>query len=660
MAKKLKVGETGKKPVFHGRIPAEVTDMPELTWEAIAIGVVLSVVFGAANAYLGLKVGLTVSASIPAAVIGMGVFRGILKRGTVLETNMVQTIGSAGESLAAGVIFTVPAMVLIAREAGEPIPGTWKIFMVACMGGILGVLFMIPLRRFLIVREHERLPFPEGTACAEVQVAGQQGGEAARMVFKGLIVGAIYKLVMYFGKAGKLLTDEVEAHLPLMPKAVVGSALEASLLAVGFILGPGIAGTMLAGAVVGWLVLIPAIAFLGANAPEAIFPATVPIAQMAAGDIWSKYIRYIGAGAVAFGGVLSLVKALPMIWSTLTSGILSGAGKGSAERTERDLDTRWVLGGIAAAGAIIYISPVFEVSVLGTICTVFFAFFFTTVSARIVGIVGSSSNPASGMTIATLLATSLVFVQVGFTGTAGMLAAITVGAVVCIGICIGGDTSQDLKTGWLVGATPWKQQVGELLGVLAAAPFLGYTLWVLDNAFKLGSSELPAPQANLMKLVVQGVMQGDLPWEFVLMGAAMGLAIELLGIGCLPFAVGLYLPFSLSAPIMVGGILRWVFDATLKAPEREEKAETGVLLASGLIAGEASMGVMVAAGISLMEYLRSTAPATAASISQVVWGWTEGRTSAEPSQLWSLAVFGVLVFLFVDLYLSRWPRPEAK
>lgn len=652
--------------------PDEV--LPELTPKVILLGILMSVVFGAANAYLGLKVGLTVSASIPAAVIGMGVLRGIFKQGSILETNMVQTIGSAGESLAAGVIFTVPAILILTREAGvkakamgvppPPTPGAFKIFVIAAVGGLLGVLFMIPLRRFLIVKEHGKLPFPEGTACAEVQIAGQKGGNAAMSVFWGLTFGALYKLVMYLGTQGKMLSDHVSTMLPGIPKAQVGGALEASLLSVGFILGPGIGGQMLSGALVGWVVLIPLIAFLGAGNPSAVFPAGDPIAAMSAKAIWNNYIRYIGAGAVAFGGVLSLIKALPMIGATLSSGIFGGGSKARPVRTDEDLSGKTVLGSILVLAALVWFLPYFELSPAGVFCVVAFSFFFTTVSARIVGIVGSSSNPASGMTIATLLATALIFRFLGFSGLEGMTAAITVGSLVCIGICIGGDTSQDLKTGYLVGATPRLQQIGEVMGVIASAACIGGTIFLLDNAYTIGGDALPAPQANLMKLVVEGVMTGNLPWEFVFVGAGMGAAIECLGIGCLPFAVGLYLPFSLSSPIMLGGLLSWMFDVGLRNPaEKKAKKEKGVLLASGMIAGEATFGVFIAACVSFMQFLQGSSPETVTWIHETFWGWTKTDPSFAGLPHWhwpSLFVFGLLVLVFVDLYMStRWKDEEG-
>jgi putative OPT family oligopeptide transporter len=632
------------------KVPAH-EEQDELTAQAILLGVMLSVIFGAANAYLGLRVGMTVSASIPAAVIGMGVLRGIFKRGSLLETNMVQTVGSAGESLAAGVIFTVPALILLSREYESDPPGLFMIFSLACLGGLLGVLFMIPLRRFLMVKEHKVLPFPEGTACAEVLSAGQEGGGAATLVFKGLGIGAIYKLIMHFGKKAHLLTSGVEWSLPSLGKAAVGIDLEASLLGVGFILGPQIGGYMMAGAVLGWLVFIPAIGFLAAGATTPLYPSPELVSAMSVGDIWNYYIRYIGAGAVAFGGVLSLFKALPMIYQTLTSGVLGGAEEqGEQLRTQKDLESKYVFGGVAFIAFLLLVMPFFKLSLVGVFCLVFFSFFFTTVSARIVGIVGSSSNPASGMTIATLLATALLLKSLGYTGTAGMLAAITIGSIVCIGICIGGDTSQDLKTGFLVGATPWKQQVGELIGVLASAACVGATLYILDSATPLGSKALPAPQATLMKLVVQGVMDGNLPWGFVSLGVFTGLAVELLGIGCLPFAVGLYLPFSLSAPIMVGGLIRWLYDTRLHESVRKIKVDRGILLASGLIAGEALMGVVLAMQVA---YQNLVPQAPKAVVAEVVQKISEGQVD-----LYSLACFGLLTVLFFKLYLEKVEPPE--
>lgn len=581
----------------------------EFSWLAVGLGVILAIVFGAANAYLGLKVGMTVSASIPAAVVSMALLRGVFGKGTVLENNTAQTVGSAGESLAAGVIFTVPALILMGVS-----PSLAKIFFLSLLGGWLGILFMVPLRRFLIVREHGVLPYPEGTACAEVLVAGDTGGRKAKTVFAGVTLGALYKLLM--DKAGfHLWKDEVEWHLPGMKGGMIGFDVLPALVGVGFIIGPQIAAFMLAGAVLGWLVFIPLISTLGAGLTDAIYPATKAVGAMGAWDIWNYYIRYIGAGAVAVGGVVSLIKSMPTIWDSFRVGFQELLHKGSQKlearpRTDQDLPMAWVVGGVAIIGVAVWslLMPKNLLGVVGTFLVLIFAFFFVTVSSRIVGIVGSSSNPASGMTIATLLATSLILVLCGYSGMEGKIAAISIGAIVCIAICIAGDTSQDLKTGFLVGSTPRRQQMGELVGVLGSAAFVGLTLYLLHSAYGIGSKELAAPQASLMKMVVEGVMEGTLPWGFVLVGVFSGLVVELLGVPCLPFAVGLYLPIHLSTPVMLGGLVRAFFDRSLKGKEKVERREDGILYSSGLIAGEALLGVLMALVVSMKLKLSEMSP----------------------------------------------------
>ncbi|RKY58505.1 MAG: oligopeptide transporter, OPT family [Candidatus Latescibacterota bacterium] len=558
--------------------------IPEFTVKALVLGAALGIVFGAANAYLGLKVGMTVSASIPVAVISMGMLRGMLRKGTVLENNMVQTIGSAGESLAAGVIFTVPALILWGME-----PRVAQIFAISLIGGCIGVLFMVPLRRFLIVREHGNLPYPEGTACAEVLMAGDKGGTGARKVFSGLGVGAAYKFLM----GGLGLWEEHPSWTVFKRLNMkVGMDVLPALLGVGYIVGPRIASYIFAGGALGWLVFIPAITLIGKGLDSPIFPASVPISQMDAHEIWHNYIRYIGAGAVCLGGVASLIRAAPTIWESFRSGFSEMKLKEEPRRTQRDMPVPLILGGGLLCAALLALLPQVPVGAVGAVLVVLFGFFFVTVSSRIVGLVGSSSNPASGMTIATLLATSLIMSALGWRGQAGMVAALSVGAVVCVAICIAGDISQDLKTGFLLGATPIKQQVGQLLGVATSAAFVGWTLLVLHRGYGIGSSELPAPQATLMSLVVKGVMTGSLPWAFVLVGMLTALVAEVLGVRSLPFAVGLYLPIELSAPIMVGGILRG-----------RSEGRAGVLYSSGLIAGDALVGILLAVlawrGISL-------------------------------------------------------------
>ncbi|MDD5091876.1 MAG: oligopeptide transporter, OPT family [Candidatus Wallbacteria bacterium] len=575
-------------------------NVPEFTYQAVILGIILSVVFGTANAYLGLKVGMTVSASIPAAVISMAVLRKLFKRATILENNMAQTVGSAGESLAAGVIFTIPALILLNLS-----PGIGLIFSLSLLGGILGVLFMIPLRNFLIVREHGRLPFPEGTACAEVIVAGESGGNRANLVFQGVMIGGIYKFIM---SGLKLWSEEPEWHIPGLRNFVVGFDSMPALLGVGYIIGPKIACYMLAGGVLGWWVFIPLISFLGATITQPVYPGKELISGMDAWAVWTNYIRYVGAGAVALGGFVSLFKSIPTIVTSFAAGFRELSGginfkiQKGVRRTQQDLPMAVVLGGALIIFACLWLMPQIPGGVIVPLLMVLFTFFFVTVSSRIVGIVGSSSNPVSGMTIATLLLTSYFLYRAGYTGSDGIIAALSIGAVVCIGIAIAGDTSQDLKTGYLVGATPYKQQIGECLGVLFSAMVIGVTVYILNESYGIGSKDLPAPQANLMKMVVEGVMRNTLPWTLVLVGAGSALVAELFGVPSLAFAVGLYLPLHLSTPIILGGIIRGWLDAkcTDKA-ENNERNEKGILYSSGLIAGEALMGVVLAIYVFMMD-----------------------------------------------------------
>ncbi|MGM0607357.1 MAG: OPT family oligopeptide transporter [Candidatus Muiribacteriota bacterium] len=571
---------------FKHAVP-ENTKMAEFSWKSVGLGAILAVVFGTANAYLGLRVGMTVSASIPAAVVSMAILRYI--KGTILENNMSQTVGSAGESLAAGVIFTVPALFVWGLA-----PDLMDIFIMAMLGGWMGILFMIPLRKFLIVKEHDNLPYPEGTACSEVLAAGQEGGKKARKVFIGGIVGAVFQ---FFVSAVNLWKGEPEFKLPFIKNGLLGFEATPALLAVGYIIGPKISAYMLAGGMLGWLVFIPAISIFGEFSAKAIYPASILIGEMGPWEIWDNYIRYIGAGAVAFGGFVSLIKSMPTIIHSFSEGfkeiISKKENKKETLRTQKDIKMKYVmamLGLLAIATGVWFALNQIEHVILITFLVVLFTFFFVTVSARIVGIVGSSSNPASGMTIATLIVVSFLLYSAGYTGEQGMIAAIIIGAIVCIGICIAGDTSQDLKTGYLVGATPWKQQVGELIGIFASAIAIGYTLNLLHGAYGIGSRELAAPQATLMAMVIEGVMEATLPWGLILIGIFSGFVVELFGINSLAFAVGLYLPMSLSTPIMAGGIIKYFVD---KFNKKED--EGGILLSSGLIAGEALTGVLIAA-----------------------------------------------------------------
>lgn len=568
--------------------------MPEFTGTSILLGILLAVVFGAANAYLGLRVGMTVSASIPAAVVSMGIIRMILKKESILENNMVQTIGSAGESVAGGAIFTLPALFLWAKEWGTETPSLIEISVIVFIGSALGILFMVPLRRALIVQEHGTLPYPEGKACAEVLIAGEEGGAKASTVFAGLGIAAAYKFV---ADGLKAFPSEVHYEIPVYRGSGFGADVLPALLGVGYICGPRISSYLFAGGILGWFVLMPLIVLFGAG--TVLFPAQISVLELyeAGGSfaVWSNYIKYIGAGAVACGGIISLIKSLPLIAKTFRES-LKGFGRGAKtkERTNQDLDIRFILTGIVILVLAIWLIPVVPINLFGALLVVVFGFFFATVSSRMVGLVGASNNPISGMTIATLLVASLSLKSTGMGGQAGMTAAIAVGGIICIIAAIAGDTSQDLKTGYILGATPKKQQIGELVGVFAAAVAIGGVLYLLDSAWGYGTSELPAPQATLMKMIVEGVMGGNLPWTLVGIGAFIAIIVEILGLPVLPFSIGLYLPIHLSVPMMIGGGVRWMVERKREGEGQKHAVENGVLYCSGLIAGEGLIGILLA------------------------------------------------------------------
>ena len=577
---------------FKPFVPANKI-VPEFTVTSVILGAIIAIIFGAANAYLGLRVGMTVSASIPAAVISMGILRMILKGESILENNIVQTIGSAGESLAAGAIFTLPAMFIWMKEWGIGSPSLIEIALIALCGGLLGVFFMIPLRKALIVKEHGVLPYPEGTACAEVLLAGEEGGSKASVVFAGLGISAVYKFI---ADGLKVFPSEIEWAIPGYTNCAIGIDVLPALVGVGYICGYKISGYMFSGALVGWFVLIPMISLFGGDV--VLYPATDPISSLDYWGIWDSYIRYIGAGAVAFGGILSLIKSLPLIVDTFRKAMkdYSIKGESSTLRTDNDMSMKVVLLGSLAVIISIWLIPTIPVNLLGAVLIAVFGFFFATVSSRLVGLVGSSNNPVSGMAIATLLISTLALKASGLVGREGMLGSIAIGSIICIIAAIAGDASQDLKTGYIVGATPRKQQMGEIVGVLISAITIGAVLYLLDTAWGFGSKDIPAPQATLMKLVVEGVMDGNLPWPLIFAGASIGLAVEVLGIPILPFAVGLYLPIHLSAGIMIGGLVRLFTEKRKKSSEAEKKAQVdrGILYTSGLIAGEGLVGVLLA------------------------------------------------------------------
>ena len=584
-----------EKKDFKPFIPADKV-VPEFTVTAIVIGIILAVVFGAANAYLGLRVGLTVSASIPAAVLSMGIIRVILKKESILENNMVQTIGSAGESVAAGVIFTLPALFLWAAEGveGMEAPGLVEIFLIALVGGTLGVLFMIPLRKALIVEEHGVLPYPEGTACAEVLLAGEEGGAKASTVFAGLGIAALYKFVADgLGVFPSTVSYDIKAY----KGSAAGLDVLPALVGVGYICGPRISSFMFAGAVLSWFVLMPLISLFGGDA--VIFPGVQPISTMVPKELWANYIKYIGAGAVATGGIISLAKSLPLIFKTFSQAIKSmknSKGGHSELRTQQDLPMQFILIGVAIIAVAIWLLPTFPINLLGAVIVIIFGFFFATVSSRMVGLIGSSNNPVSGMAIATLLISTILLKATGLTGAPGMKGAIAIGSIICIVAAISGDTSQDLKTGFIVGATPKKQQIGELIGVLVSSLAIGGVLYLLNAAWGFGGDQIPAPQATMMKMIVEGVMNAQLPWALIIAGACVAVIVEILRIPVLPFAVGMYLPFSLNACIMVGGIIRAFVEKKKGLSDKQRKiaVDRGILYTSGMIAGEGLVGVLLA------------------------------------------------------------------
>ena len=586
-----------EKNEFKPYIPADRV-MPELTVTSIVMGMLLAVIFGAANAYLGLRVGMTVSASIPAAVISMGVIRVIMKRNSILESNMVQTFGSAGESLAAGAIFTMPALFLWAEEGLCDMPSLVEITLIALCGGVLGVLFMVPLRNALIVKEHETLLYPEGTACADVLLAGEEGGANASTVFSGMGLAAAFKFVV---DGLKVLPSDVAFAFKSF-KGEIGMEVYPALLGVGYIVGPQIASYMFVGSVIGWMVIIPLICLFG---PDTwLYPADVgtTIADLyaagGAAKIWSTYVKYIGAGAIATGGIISLIKSLPLIITTFRDSIKSmkGGKNTNTARTAQDLPMQMILFGIVAMILIIWVVPAIPVTLLGAAIIVVFGFFFATVSSRMVGLVGSSNNPVSGMAIATLLIATMSIKASGKTGIDGMTAAIAIGSVICIVAAIAGDTSQDLKTGYLLGATPKKQQMGEIIGVIVSGLAIGGVLYLLNAAWGYGGAEVPAPQATLMKMIVEGIMGGNLPWNLVFIGVFLAIALEILRVPVMPFAIGLYLPIYLNASIMIGGVVRMFMDRRKNVDEETKTKQTtdGTLYCAGMIAGEGLVGILLA------------------------------------------------------------------
>ncbi len=621
---------------FKPYIPADRVT-PELTVTSIIVGMLLAVIFGAANAYLGLKVGMTVSASIPSAVIAMGIIKMILRKNSALEVNMVQTIGSSGESLAAGAIFTLPALFIWASEGIMDKPGIVEITLIAVIGGLLGILFMVPLRNALIVKEHGVLPYPEGTACAEVILAGEKGGASAKTVFAGMGFAALFKFII---DGLKLVAGEIAVTFKGFA-GTIGTQIYPAVMSVGYICGPRISSFMFSGGVLSWLVLIPLIVFFGGEAVQ------TPFVGGGAYGIWSKYIKYIGAGALVAGGFISLIKTMPLIVKTFAEAIkgISLKADASGKRTEKDMNFLFVILGVLILTLIIWIVDIIPVPFVGAIIIVIFGFFFATVSSRMVGLVGSSNNPVSGMTIATVLVAAVILKATGMIGPKGMISAIAIASIVCIVTAIAGDTSQDLKTGYLLGATPVKQQIGEIVGVISSALAIGGTLYLLDAAWGFGSAGLEAPQASMMKMIIEGVMDGNLPWALILSGMFIAVVVELLRIPVLPFAIGVYLPIQLNACIMVGGIVRLFFDR-IKDTERKETAiNRGILFSSGMIAGEGLVGIALALFVVL-------------GLDQKIDLASRLGISPAVANIGGLVLFGLIILTF--LKFSIWAKKDKE
>ena len=590
--------ESGVKPTFQPYVPA--TQSPaEFTIKAILLGIVFGLVFGASTVYLGLRAGLTVSASIPIAVLAISVLKR-LGGSTILENNVVQTIGSAGESVAGGVVFTIPALLFLTPD-GPKYFNYVQITLLAFAGGILGVLMMVPLRRPLIVKEHGVLPYPEGAACADVLIAGERGGALATTVFKGLAVGAIWKALSWIVQLFRTVVGYSMARTSFFPNATLNVDISPEYMGVGYVIGPRIAGVMFAGGVLSWLVLLPLLSILGNYMPGPFPPVPASglrIAEMSANQLWSAYIRYTGAGAVLAAGLITLARTIPTIIASFRESMKSlGGGQGAAEsiRTERDLPLLVVVGGSLLLGIFMVVTPGMPTqgNVLAAILLLIFGFFFVTVSSRITGLIGSSSNPISGMTIATLILTCTIFVSLGWTGDFYAPVALCVGAIVCIAAANAGATSQDLKTGFLVGATPRYQQIGLMIGVVASAFVIGQTTLYLNDVMKIGSDALPAPQATLMSTIIKGLLSQNLPWGLVLVGVFITVTLELCGIHSLSFAVGSYLPIATTAPIFVGGLVR-AYVERKTGQQEESEVGAGTLFSSGLIAGGSLAGILYA------------------------------------------------------------------
>ena len=605
---------------------SRVVDAPiaEFTAKAVVAGVVLGIIFGAANAYLGLRVGLTVSASIPAAVMTVAVFRLFRARGTILEANLSQTIGSASTSLASGTIFTIPALFM-----WNMVPPYMQVVVLAYLGAVLGLAAMIPLRRLLIVQSHDELPYPEGTACAEVLRATVGGSTASAWIFRGMALGAAVKLAL---SVGAIAPGSLHTLLPVLPKAELAVELAPALIGVGFILGYRQSGVLVAGSLISAIVLTPLIAVTGAGLTGPLAPeSTKLVADMTANEIWSRYVRYVGAGAVAAGGIITVIKALPSMTGAFVAvarGVKQGAvqdAAGAAPRTDRDLPGSFVVASVLVVVLTAAIVPgVFAgdmTPVQRAVCAAgvgVFGLLFVAVAARIVGIVGVSSQPTSGITLITLLGVASVFAAAGWTDDSARAAVLTVGTIVAVAASKAGDISQDLKTGYLVGATPARQQFGQLIGASFACWAVAGTVMLLGSVYTFGSRDIPAPQATLMKTIIEGVLAGALPWGLVLSGVGLAVGAFLCSVSPLAFAIGVYLPLATMAAIFLGGCVRGLTEQNVSRGTKEQGVDPGVLAASGLVAGEGLAGVLVAGLVAAQLVPRAMTPRTSGLAGDVV------------------------------------------
>lgn len=566
----------------------------EFTISSVVWGVLFSIIFCAANAYLGLRSGLTISAGIPISILSVGIYKSIKKKNFVLECNMIQSIGSVGESLDQGLIFSLPALFMWAKENNIDLPSINYVFLLPIIGGLLGIFFMLPLRKSLIVDEHKNLPYPESIACAEVLIAADQGKNKSKPAFVGMFLGAVYKFCC---DGLKIFPAQINYAFKFFKGAGLGLDGSPALLGVGFIIGKEISCYMVAGGILGWCVIMPLIYKFGSISELAVYPATNKIIDLSLQELWGNYVRYIGAGAVATGGIFSLIKTVPAIIKTFRNAIKNFKiiNKASIKRTEKDLSLNLIIDAILIILVLLSVFNILPVKWFGTLFILFFGFLFATVSSKMVGMVGTSNCPVSGMTIATLLVVSSIFKAFNMIDAEGIRIVFYIGIIVCVISAISGFTAQTLKTGFLVGATPKNQELGMILGLIVSACAIIPVLYILDKVFIFGSGDLPAPQASLIKLVVNGVMGGKISWDLVWSGVAITIVIEILGLPAMSFALGLFLPINSTLAIAVGGFLRFFFEKLL-GPESnfKEKKERSILFSSGLIAGEGLVGILVA------------------------------------------------------------------